>query len=60
MSSLLKTQVDDVYAVLKRNFPAAAKTLDPFSVKTEADANAFIAAGYEVIHRDPPQNGGQR
>jgi phospholipase C len=57
VSDLLRRQVDEVYGVLARNFPATAATMDPKSVKTESHAKAFIEKGMDVIHRDPSAAG---
>jgi phospholipase C len=58
VSDLLRHQVNEVYGVLTRNFPAVARQLDPASVKTEGDAKKFIATGMDAIHRDPSPGGG--
>jgi phospholipase C len=52
-SSLHLHQVRELYVLLMRIDPAFARTLQPQAVVTEADANAFIAAAMNVIHREP-------
>jgi hypothetical protein len=51
-SSLHLHQVQELYALLMRIDPAFARTLQPQTVSTESDANAFIAAAMDVIHRE--------
>jgi phospholipase C len=52
-SSLHTNQVREIHAVLLRTHPALARDLHPEAIKTEADANAFIARALDAIHRDP-------
>jgi phospholipase C len=53
-SSLHLNQVRELHALLTRIEPAFARTLQPQAVVTEADANRFIAAAMDVVHRDQP------
>jgi phospholipase C len=52
-SSLHLHQVRELHALLMRIDPVFARTVQPQAVVTEADANAFIAAAMNVIHREP-------
>lgn len=50
VSALLSQQVQDLHAVLSRNYPQQARTLHPGVVKTEQDAAQFIGKAMTVIH----------
>jgi phospholipase C len=57
-SALLKNQVQDLHAVLARNYPQQSQALDPATVQTEGDATKFIASAMATIH--PETNKGTK
>jgi phospholipase C len=50
LSSLLRAQIDEAFAELKRHHPATAATLNPKAVATQQDAAVFMKKAMEALH----------
>jgi phospholipase C len=53
LSSLLRQQIDETFAELKRHYPKVAAALDPAVVATQQDAAAFMREAMTVLHPSP-------
>jgi len=54
LSSLLRQQIDETFAELKRHYPKTAAALDPSGIATQQEAAAFMEEAMTVLHPTSP------
>lgn len=59
LSSLLRQQIDETFAELKRHYPRTAETFNREAIVSQQDAAVFMKAAMEVIHPSAGANVGK-